>query len=532
VTVDQLMVMPFEQAVHMVSSWRPEGSRWTDHSIEGLAATFERYVASNPADFSVKARSLIAKPAIFVRAFIGRMREAMNTGGKIDLPAVLDLCEWVVGRPVEERTTARQVHESLVDESWQWTREEISRFLEGICGAESEGSPLYPLSGLRERLWNVIGSMCHDRSESYIVRDISTDDAPFRDYLDHAINSPRGKALAAAFEYARWVANHLKQTKDHKEIIPGGFEAMREVREMLEWQIMPENRSIEAMALIGSQVPLIHWIDAKWLAENADRLFSLAAIEQPPPSLDGWAAWNAFLVWVGPHIEFYRLLKPQFIYSIEQAAKVVIAGDSREHPMVRLGEHLMVIYGRGQLGLDDDNGLLRRFLDNASPEIRRRAIEFIGHSLADDNDVPPEVIERFQTLWDVYWAGSGKNDSLEAPDAWSFGGWFSCGKFPNTWALDRLEQFVDVNPVVEPNHRTAERLGNLLDVDVAKSLRILDKVIRCDRERWRVEDWLESAKRIIERGLLGSEESKSLALALIDLLGRRGYMEFGQLLPR
>jgi hypothetical protein len=54
---------------------------------------------------------------------------------------------------------------------------------------------------------------------------------------------------------------------------------------------------------------------------------------------------------------------------------------------------------------------------------------------------------RPQKLWEVYWAGPGRKDAQEAPNAWLFGLWFSCGKFPGAWALDRLEQFVEVSPI-------------------------------------------------------------------------------------
>ncbi len=529
-TVDELTAMTFEQAVDAVSSWRPQGSCFMGPNIGGLGSTFEQYVATNPEVFSTKARILVNRPAIFVRRFISGMSEAINAGRKIELPAVLDLCDWVVERPVEEQTTIRQMDERLVDENWQWTRDEISRFIQNVCRAESGDVPKYPLDGLRQRMWNLIGPLCRDRGGSYVFRDISQDDPRVHDYLELAINSPRGKAVEAALEYAGWVANHLKQTEGKQEIVPGGFEAMPEVRDMLEWQIAPQNRSVAAMSVIGSRIGVIYWIDKEWLAENADRLFSLKDIEQTPAAARGWAAWNAFLIWVRPHIECYRLFRSQFAYAVEQAAKVELTERSRDQPMQRLGEHLMLLYGRGQLGLDEDGSLLRRFVENSKPEIRRYAIGFVGQSLDADAAVPAEIIERFQKLWDVYWAGPGRKDTQEAPNAWLFGTWFSCGKFPDAWALDRLEEFVKVNPITEPDRAVAEKLAEIAHVDVVKSVRILDKMVRADREGWRIHGWLDSAKRILEQARRTPGEACEEALALIDFLGRRGYTEFGKLL--
>jgi hypothetical protein len=124
--------------------------------------------------------------------------------------------------------------------------------------------------------------------------------------------------------------------------------------------------------------------------------------------------------------------------------------------MYRLGQHLMILYGRGQLGLDDDQALLRRFLGTANPDIRRHALTFAGQSI--DEKTPEDVIERFKTLWDIYWAGPGKKDAEDKSGSWLFGPWFSSGEFPQEWALDRLEQFVTVVPTPEPDHTIAENL--------------------------------------------------------------------------
>jgi hypothetical protein len=531
-TLEQFTAMTFEQVVGAVSKWRPEKSRFMGPSMTGLGSTFEQYVGTDPAAFSPKARILVDRPAIFVRGFINKMAEAVDAGSAIDLHAVLDLCDWVIGRPVQERTTFRQEGEPLADENWQWTRDQISRFVENVCKAESGGIPRYALDGLRQRMWQLTASLCLDRAESYIVHDVSKEDPRLHDFLDIAINSPRGKAVEAAVEYGRWVAKHVKQFEGKLEVVPGGFDAMPEVREMLEWQIAPENRSFEALAILGSRVGLIYWIDKKWLSENAERLFSLEDIEGGPAVAHGWAAWNAFLIWTTPHIEFYRIFKSQFAYAVEHAAKVKLKERNPRQPMHHLGEHLLILHGRGQVGLDDDERLLRRFIESANSEVRRHAIEFVGRTLDRDDKIPEVIIERFQKLWDFYWDGPGRKDAEEASSAWLFGTWFSCGKFPESWALDRLQQFVEVNRTPEPDHIIAAKLARIAHVDIVKSVQILDTVVRNDREGWRIGGWLDSAKEILAQALRTSGQAKDQALVLIDYLGRRGYTDVGKLLRR
>jgi len=528
--VDELCGMTFEQAVKTVSLWRPEGSRFTGPDREGLASTFEQYVATNPSGFSNKAMALADRPAPFVRKFLNQMGEAVNAGHEIDLSAVLELCEWVLSRPVDERTVPEQEEGALTDKDWRWTRNEISRLLESVCTAKSEGAPRYLFDGLRERIWKLIESLCHDRPESHDARDTFQGDPRGRDYLNFAINTPRGRALETALEYARWVANHVKKSDDKKEVIPGGFDTMPEVREMLEWQTDKENRTVEAMAVIGARVGLIYWIDKQWLADNANRLFPLEEMKEVPFLPETWAGWNAFLVWERTHIEFYRTFKSEFAYAVEQVASAPSTDHGREQPMRRLGEHLMFLYGWGELRLDDDEGLLRRFIKNATPDLRRHTISFVGESLEESEKVPNDVIERFMLLWEEYWGGPGKGDAQAQPDAWLFGLWFSCPHFRERWALDWLEQFVEVTPTPDPDHAVAKRLAEIAHVDPVKSVRILDRMIRGDREGWRIHSYLEPAREILKQAMKATGEPRGQAFVLIDYLGRRGYTEFGELL--
>ena len=197
--------------------------------------------------------------------------------------------------------------------------------------------------------------------------------------------------------------------------------------------------------------------------------------------------------------------------------------------MNHLGEHLVILYGRDQLGLEDD-GLLRRFLTNANADIRRHAIGFVGRSIKGDEKVPDEIVNRVQKLWEVCWAGPGKKDAEENPDAWLFGHWFSCGQFPKQWALEQLEEFVQVVPTPEPDNLIAKRLAEIAHVDIVKAVRILDRMVRGDREGWRVQGWLDSAKEILTQAMAEDGEAREQAVSLIDYLGRRGYTDFGQLL--
>jgi hypothetical protein len=528
-TVADLQKFGFAKAVDEVSSWKPD-RRFIGPDVEGLATAFEEYVATDPETFSRDAQLLVGRPAIYVRGFIKRMADAVKGGRDVDVSTVLTLCEWALGRPKEERTVASGGPEVLVDKDWQWTRDQISQFVRTVCEAKDDGVPKFALTGLRERMWRIVSEVSRDRADSYIVHDKSKDDPRTFDYLTLAINSSRGKALEAALEYGRWVASSVKKSDQGREVVPGGFEAMPEVRDLLDWQITSPNRTFESLAIIGLHIGLIYWIDKDWLSLNADRLFWLEGVAESPPAAEGWAAWNAFLVWVRPHFEYYVAFRKQFAYAVAQSSKVAPVGRSREQAVNHLGEHLMMLYGRGQLGLDDDDGLLRRFIREANSDVRRHAIDFVGQTLSGTADVPSDVLDRLKTLWEWYWAVKGKEDAAEKPEGGLFGMWFYSGRFPEQWSLEQLEAVVDVTKTPEPDHAIAEQLARVAPTDPARAVRILDRIIRGDREGWRIHGWLKPARHILETGMKAGGEPRAQSERIIDYLGRRGHASFGELL--
>jgi hypothetical protein len=510
-TVEQLMAVTFDEAIEQVASWKPADA--FGPSFGGLLSTFGDYVSRNPEEFSRNAQSLKRRPPSFVSAYLRQMTVALKGGREIYLSTVLALCEWVVAQSANEE--------------WQSARDDVSALVEAVCEATCEkGIPKFGLNEFRDSLWGLVQGLYRDRSKSYIVRETSSDDLRMHDYLDIGMNSPRGKAVEAGLAFARWVALHLAE-EGKPDSVPGGMEAVPELRELLEWQIDPKNQSLEAMAIIGSRIGVINWIDTPWLVKNAHRLFNLERIEEVPDEAFGWAAWNAFLAWVQPHIVFYRALQQQFGYAVRHAAVVEVDRENHDQPMFRLGEHLMVLYGRGQLTLRD--AVIQEFLNSAQPPIRRHAIGFVGSSLGHEN-IPADVIDRFMALWDVYWAGHGKRDATEDPDAVLFGSWFSAGEFPDEWALKSLHDFVEVVPVPEPEHLVMERLAKVAHIDIVKSVQVVARMVRGDRDGWRIHGWLEPAKSILELAVKSGGAARVEAEKVIDFLGRQGHTAFGALL--
>jgi hypothetical protein len=208
-----------------------------------------------------------------------------------------------------------------------------------------------------------------------------------------------------------------------------------------------------------------------------------------------------------------------------------------EQPFERLAEHLMVLYGRGNLGDTSeeawiaDNGIIERLITKTHESVRTRAIEFVGMSLQDEVDnLAPEIIERFKGLWEKYWGAVGEGDANRNPSSYVFGHWFASKAFDPGWSIVQLARFVSVANKAQPDDIIMERLAEIASQDPLRAARIVGCFVDGDEENWRIGSWKESAKAVLAVALNSDGDARSVAEGVIDRLGRRGYVEFGVLL--
>jgi hypothetical protein len=208
----------------------------------------------------------------------------------------------------------------------------------------------------------------------------------------------------------------------------------------------------------------------------------------------------------------------------------------------------VVLYGRGDLGdlgseedeQTTDQRIIERFLTEAGQAARTHAVKFVGSSLRREEkesseDLPEDIQNRFMALWDWYWQRTGKDDAAANPQSGLFGWWFVSGAFPMEWSVNRLEEFVSVVPKPEPDTFIVERLAEVAKAGQAyprAAVRILKCMVEGDDENWHIHSWQEEAMAVLRSAMQAVGEARKEAESLIDHLGRRGFVEFGQLLRK
>ncbi len=526
----ELEGLSFAEVLDKVLAWRPTEKDHGAGLLMGVLNTFERYVKANPESCSRDAKLMMGTPAMFVTPFVSAMCDGLNEGKAIKLQPVLELCDWVVQQPRDQDTRhIRTEEDGLIDRNWQWCRNRVGDLVGKCCEKDVPCT-----RKAQNTLWSILEPLTHDPDKSYIV-DQGKEDVRTRDFLDHSINNPRGKALHAVFKYARWVADHVKKEQGDAKVVPGGFDAMPQVREALEKGLRSgEHDSFAVRAAYGWHLGLLYSVDRSWLAAHVDHLFDLERVEQDRDKPYGWAAWNAFLMCIPPHIEYFRLLGDQFKYAVEQYQQICLDEIVPNSPPAGLAEHLIILYGRGQLGLDEHDAMLRTFLSGSCQAVRSYAIGFVGQSLSREDDdtkaspLPEEVVDRFVKLWEWYWPNVGSRD--QEPSRELFGHWYASGCFDRKWAIKTLAEYVSKVGLPEPEYALPERLAEDANMWPETALDIVKIMVKADREGWRIESWKDQIKQILGCALTADEDTRVCAVQLIDRLGRRGWIEFGEFL--
>lgn len=519
---DELRAMSAVAIVELLRTWAPSGD-WFGPSKEGLGRELASVVEAEPERLAGEAQLFAEINPTYVRGLVSGLTDAAKEGRPFDWAPVLGLCDWVVRQPREIRERRRIDDE---DPDWGWTRKAIGSLL---SAGFARGAAELPFD-LRDRAWTVLRTLAGDPEptpEYEVKYGGSNMDPPTL-----SINTTRGEAMHAVVDYALWVRRYIEQLPDGPALVASGFAAMPEVREVLEVHLDPVNDpSLAIRAVYGQWFPWLVLLDRAWVAGQVARIFPTAA--EGAQLRD--AAWETYIVFCAPYDNVLEVLEGEYARAVERFGAFTRVG--RRHladPDERLAEHLMLFYGRGKLPLEPPTGLLGRFFERAPGRIRGRAIEFIGRSLRDNKgDVPPAVIRRFTTLWERRIERARAAPAESADELANFGWWFVSQRFDEAWAIQRLEEALNLANKAESHYMStvAEALAAIAARRPREAVRCLEKLIEADSEGWGILGSEDHARTILAAAMgSGDPEAREAATALIHRLGARGHLGFRDLL--
>jgi hypothetical protein len=418
-------------------------------------------------------------------------------------------------------TPERKDEKDDLDREWAGTRMAIARMLSFAFGPDAAEIPF----DLRTTAWEVLKPLTDDPNP--------TQESEARygnsDPVNFSINTIRGEAIHTVVRYALWVRRHTEETNGKE--CSQNFDEMPEVRDVLDNHLNPSlDPSLAIRSVYGQWFPWLLLLDSNWAAEN------VASIFPREESLCNFrdAAWEAYIIYCSPYDNVFEMLKDEYSRAVKLIGTTPSERKRFHDPDKCLAEHLMTLYSRGKLDLDEPGGLLDSFYKKASDSLCGHAIAFVGRSLRKvEKDVSPEVLDRLKMLW-IRRIDVGRR--AESPDSHTaeisaFGWWFASRKFEDTWAIEQLKESLKLCSMIESDFLVVERLAALASVSPASVVECIDLIIKRDERDWRFSRWKEHTGTILAKVLQsGDEMAQQTAEDLINYLGSQGHLDFRDLL--
>lgn len=505
-TSEELNELAVDDAIAYIASWAPSGV-WASPSPEGLSRALSGAVEAEPERWADAADQLKGLTPSVVRALFSGLRQTAETRTDFSWARVLHLGLWVMQQPREGEVLQRD-HRGEEDPGWTWARKELAALLAEGCGRDA-----VPID-MRTSVWALLSDLIEDPEPT---TEFETEYEGSMDPGTMSINTTRGWAVHAIVAYAGWLFRALKEG-DEQATFEAAWEDVKVA--LLRRCDTKVDATLTTRGALGWRYPTLVAIDEGWSRDfMAPALFPT---DTPSDTLFQ-AGWEAYVGYCRPYLNVLRTIRDRYLHAIS-GLNGTSPGEAglRRDPEERLAEHLMTFYWSGDITLEDEDQIVQRFFQAASPEARGRAIEFIGRSL---RDVGPEVetLERLRNLWE--WRTSV--DGAVAPEELTaFGWWFVAGRFPPEWELAQAIQASKVVGLLEPDDLVVERIAKLAGGDPRAALTLLRSVLARAND-WSPSMWGDSIRQALRAGLESGDPSLAgLALTIRDELGARGFTEF------
>jgi hypothetical protein len=530
-SAEDLAKMGIDALIEYLSVWRPTRP-FMAPSPEGLGRELQKVAAADPSKFLANEATLHRLHPTYVRSVIAGVAETIKGGREVDADKTLDLLAWAV----RQERIPFELGGDFTDRDWNWTRRAIVDAVTAMM-ADRTGlvrSKIELAISYRQRIWEILSVVAEDSDPS---NDPEESDTKQIEPSAIALNSVRGASMHAVIQYALWVRRWQRSQDDREARVSAGFSELPEVRSLLEHHLDQQHeKSLAIRSVYGQWFPWLVVLDPVWAAGTAERIFPLA--ERDALLFD--AAWFAYVSFNQVYNDAAKVLTAQYQTAAERlgdnSSKSPIRIRALRSPAAALGEHLVTLYGRGEIPLT--NTTLVTFFERADSETREATLAFVGRSLMpmrqegpkdqsvaeQERRIPSDVLARFQALWDTRVASPSYSE--EAP---AIGWWFASDLFDDSWALSELVRAAKTGRAIDGlmfgNDRLI-RLADTMPLQIAQFLHAF--VFQHEKQLWMFE--LKDVLRpLLTKILDAGGNAATLAVAVVNRLGEANIADHSDL---
>ncbi|MEQ9373515.1 MAG: hypothetical protein RIG63_31500 [Coleofasciculus chthonoplastes F3-SA18-01] len=526
-TESELDSMSIEELISFLKTWKPNSNHPFDEpSYAGLESVVRGLAEKNTEKYARLAENFQnLHPRYGYSLLCGLESALINQHDKLrEFPwlSVLRLCYGLVEESHQAGDQEKIDHE--FDHYWRTANQEVTDLLRvGFTDQQKQQIPF----NLRSDVWNILKRLTQDPNPT--PEDEAHNDSSNRDFTTLSLNTVRGAAMHTVVRYALWIRQHFEQMPDSAERIAQGFNEMPEVRQILDEHLDPDYDPSQAIrSVYGQWFPWLVLLDSDWASQNVSKIFPA---DQALSDL--WdSAWESYITYCAVYDNAFDVLHQEYSNAI---AKIDTAKNHKEqlsHPEEGFAQHLMTLYWRGTINLNEPEGLLAQFYAKAPDSLCGYALEFVGRSLHQTKEaIEPDILNRIQLLWQQRLETARTEPASHTNELAAFGWWFNSGKFDETWAIEQLAEVLKLGVQVE-EFLVSKRLATLAPKMPQSVIECLSLMIETAKNAWHIYGYRKEAKIILSAAIESSnDQAKKTAVALINRLGELGHWEFRELFP-
>jgi hypothetical protein len=288
VTSEELVRMSDKELLALMRSFVPDSKAWDGPTYRGFASSLTAAVRASDDGFATRIPMFLDMPKPYQHGLLRGLKERWADDKRdIDWVAALSLM-WSIVQEDAFQTDLNAVDVAGWEPSVHWVVTDISDLIKAGSSStdRSMGSDVYAKSV------EILHLML-------LVTKPTEADEP-KDAVSHAINSPRGRALEALINVALAMRRHEVERQQDS----GHAWAM--VAPILNRELgMSEfGRNADFAALAGMYCSNLHYLNARWVEDNFDRLFSKSSESAWNCAAQGFAYQRHLYAWL-----FERLIE-------------------------------------------------------------------------------------------------------------------------------------------------------------------------------------------------------------------------------
>ena len=330
-----------------------------------------------------------------------------------------------------------------------------------------------------------------------------------------ALNSIRGRAIGLIVDYLVWI-----REQEEAASIANAPEVQALIDARLDVEPAPA-----VLASLGRRFVTLAWFDQEWAMSLVDRLFP-----KEPSDVRDADPWCAYL---GEDlvVPAFNLLTDRYVGHIDRLDGRGAAAIDCDRGLVH---HLLRVYWWGFLGdVGSGDTILDRFFEHAGLALRGYALDYVGFSLTDSEEVDEATLDRLVQLWE--WRRSSADCSTgsdNTAEITAFQWWFISGKFDTSWALENLEWSLRTGPPLARPHQVGKHLARLAHAspeEAAGVLRCYELLITSVSDRTLLLSWLDDVHDVLAAVVTEGTVNATHARELANILLARGHFQFREI---